>query len=131
MFRGKNKYKAKPCRGFPSRLEASLYDLLSLREKAGEIRNIRRQHVVVLQDGPKDVRINWKIDFSAEVAPDWHLELFEAKGIQTADYKIKLKLYKKNPPAPLEIYFGSYRKRDGESCVVPKLVERVEKKRAA
>lgn len=107
MFRA-NKYNAKPCRGFPSKLEAAVYDILILREKSGEISDIKRQQTVVLQEGSRDVRIAWKVDFS--FVKKTELVYAEAKGIETMDYRLKLKLWRKNPPATLEIYKGDYRR---------------------
>jgi hypothetical protein len=107
--RYRQKYNAKPTNGFPSRLEAALYDQLLLKEKLGEIRNIKRQQSVVLQEGGKDQRIAWKVDFSAEEAPLWRVAYFEAKGVETLDYRLKLKLWRAKRPAPLEIWKGTYR----------------------
>lgn len=94
--------------GFPSKLEASVYGILQARELAGEITNIKRQQVVILQDGPREVKIDWKLDFSYERVSDDVLCYVEAKGFETEDFKLKLKLWRKNPPAPLEIYKGHY-----------------------
>jgi hypothetical protein len=116
--RFKSKYNAKPTNGFPSKLESALNDLLQLRAQAGEIRNIKRQQSVVLQEGGKDQRIAWKVDFSAEESPLWRVVYFEAKGIETADYRLKLKLWRAKRPAPLEIYKGTHR--------YLKMVERIE-----
>lgn len=113
----RNKYKAARTNGLSSKLESAVYDLLKLREKAGEIKDIKLQQTVVLQEGGKDVRIAWKVDFSFINKATEGLEYAEAKGIETGDYRIKLKLWKKNPPAPLEIWKGDYRR--------PKLVEKI------
>lgn len=93
-----------------------MYGILQLRERAGEISDIKRQQTVVLQDGPREVRITWKVDFS--FIEKGELVYAEAKGVETADYKLKLKLWRKLKPAPLEIYKGHYRR--------PVLVERIE-----
>jgi hypothetical protein len=105
-----NKYKAKRTDGFPSKFEAAVYYLLVLREKTGEIKNIKRQQTVVLQDGPREVRITWKVDFSFEICATGKTGYAEAKGFETADYKLKLKLWRANPPARLEVYKGNYKK---------------------
>lgn len=122
MIFSRNKYKAKPTNGFPSKLESAVHDILLIRQKLGEIKDIKRQQSVVLQDGPKEVRINWKVDFSFEErignTTSFKLVYAEAKGIETMDFKIKLKLWRKKIPAPLEIYKGDYRR--------PKMVERIE-----
>jgi hypothetical protein len=99
-----NKYNATRADGFPSLLERSVYMMLLERERSGEISDIKRQQAVVLQDGPKDVRIVWKIDFS--FVRNGRVEYAEAKGLATNDFVLKLKLFKKNPPSRLEIWRG-------------------------
>ena len=101
-----NKYGAKRVDGFPSMLERSVYMILLARERAGEISDIKRQQAVVLQDGPKDQKISWKVDFSF-IKNDvrWYCE---SKGIETNDYILKLKIWRKTKPAPLEIRKGSH-----------------------
>ena len=115
-----NKYNAKRIDGFPSMLERSVFMILLARERDGELTNIKRQQRVVLQDGDKDVLIAWKVDFSAEVVATKETIYIESKGIETNDYVLKLKLWRKNPPATLEIWKGSHAK--------PYLHERIEKK---
>lgn len=117
--RRKNKYRAKrTADGFPSKLEAAVWALLLAREKAGEIKNIQRQATVVLQDGPREVKITWRLDFSFERKSTGATEYVEAKGMETETYRLKLKLWRKNPPAALEIWKGDYRR--------PALAERIE-----
>lgn len=107
----RNKYKAvRTANGFPSKLEAALYDLLLLKEKAGEITNIKRQHSVVLQDGPKNQRIAWKVDFSYLDLSLNETVFAEAKGVRTNDFLLKLKLWRKLKPYTLLIYGGSYKR---------------------
>lgn len=120
MFRRRsrfNKYNAKrTANGFPSKLEESVYNMLKLREAAGEISDIKRQQVVVLQEGDKDTKINWKVDFS--FLKNGVRCYAEAKGVETGEYVLKLKLWRKLKPAPLEIWKGSYQR--------PYLAERIE-----
>ena len=115
FYKNRNKYGAKRTNGFPSKLESAVYDILCLRERAKEICDIKRQQAVVLQDGAKDVRISWKIDFAFTNKKTGKLIYCEAKGIRTNDFILKLKLFRKNPPADLEIWQGDYRR--------PKLIE--------
>jgi hypothetical protein len=114
---GKNKFKAKSGNGFASKLEEAVYNILLLRERAGEISDIKRQQSVVLQDGPQDERITWRIDFSFFDKQKNKTVYCEAKGVETSDYKIKLKLFKGQKIGDLEIYKGHY--------MSPKLVEKV------
>lgn len=111
MWRGKSKYKAKrTADGFPSKLERAVFFKLKDREVLGEITDISRQSVVVLQEGDKDTRINWKVDFSFIEKATGRKCYAEAKGIETADYKLKLRLWRKLKPAPLEIWKGSWQR---------------------
>lgn len=101
-----HKYGAKATNGFPSKLESALNDLLVLREKAGEISELKRQQTVVLQDGPSDVRIAWKVDFS--FIENGELCYAEAKGIETGEYILKLKMWRYQRPHKLYIFKGSH-----------------------
>lgn len=138
--RGANKFGAsKTADGFPSLLERAVFFKLKDREVLGLVRNIERQQTVVLQEGRRDTRIALKVDFKFEEAlwPDaekidverrtitlgpvkWRVVYAEAKGFETKDWKIKLKLWRAKMPAPLEIWKGNWRS--------PKLAERIETK---
>jgi len=102
-FSKKNKFGAKRTNGFPSRLESAVFDHLKIREGAGEIADIKRYPSVELQGG-----IRWKVDFSFVEIASSKLVYAEAKGVATADYRIKLRLWKSDPPARLEIWKGKY-----------------------
>lgn len=107
-FRSFNKYNAKRVNGFGSRLENAVYELLKLREKNGEISEIKCQQKVVLQDGPSDVRIAWNVDFS--FIKGGRLWYAEAKGVECGEYKLKLKLFRFKKIAPLEIWKGTWQR---------------------
>lgn len=116
---GTSKYKAKPADGFASKLEKAVYVMLRDRETLKMISDLKRQQTVVLLDNSdKSKRITWKIDFSYINKETCLVEYLEAKGFKTNDYLLKLKLYRANPPAPLEIWGGSWRR--------PKFIERIE-----
>lgn len=105
----KNKFNAvKTSGGFSSKLEAAVYNLLKLREKSGEISEIKQQQTVVLQDGPRNTRITWRVDFSFYDLKTGQTTYAEAKGVETQEYKLKLKLWRKLKPANLEIWKGNY-----------------------
>lgn len=112
------KYKQTRSEGFPSKMEAAVYEYLQKREFLGEITDIKRQQTVVLQDGAPDVKIQWRLDFSFVHKASGEVVYAEAKGFATPEYKLKLKLWRKNPPAALEIYGGRYDRFN--------LVERIE-----
>ena len=100
-----HKYGAKKTGdGFPSKLEAAVYQMLCLREKAGEITNIRRQQVVRLSRA----QINYKVDFSYDI-PDGSTIYVEAKGMPTPEWKLKARLWEHYGPAPLEVWMGTYK----------------------
>jgi hypothetical protein len=103
----KNKYNAKrTADGFPSKFEAAVFQILLLRERAGEIRGIRRQHCVDL-----GYRIRWKIDFSFTDVDSGRTVFAEAKGFPDQVYKMKLKMYRNGAGEhKLEIWKGTWRK---------------------
>jgi hypothetical protein len=116
---GYHKYKAKRTDGFPSKLEAAVYGKLLEREKFGLIKNIKRQQVVTLINCDHcGTRMTWKVDFSFE--ENGRTVFCEAKGIETDDYKRKVKQWRESPPARLEIWKGIYKN--------PKLIEVIERK---
>lgn len=100
---------AKRTNGFPSKLESAVFDILTLRERAGEITDIKRQQVVELQGGGRDTRITWRLDFSYTDVTNGKTVYVEAKGFEEQIYKRNLKMWRFNPPAKLEIYKGSYK----------------------
>jgi len=96
---------------FGSKLEAAVYNILLIREKAGEIKNIKMQDAIILKekcqecgDGP----VSWKVDFSFIDSKSGEKIYCEAKGIETSDYKRRKRHWKKHPPAKLEIWKGAY-----------------------
>jgi hypothetical protein len=88
---------------FASKLEAAVYQILKLREKAGEIEIVNHQdHVYLTQ-----ARINYIPDFRIF---DHKLDDFvwvEAKGFETPEWRIKKKLWGYYGPGHLQIYRGS------------------------
>lgn len=90
---------------FMSKLEAAVYDILYLYQKAGDITNLQTQKRVYFL---KDPDIYYIPDFYFErngVA--WYAE---AKGFETDIWKIKKKLWVHFGQGPLEIYGGSYQR---------------------
>ncbi len=105
----RNKMGSVKTRGFASKMEAAGYDMLKVRELTGEITDIKCQQSVTLAEG-NGLKLKWKIDFSFIVKATGQLEYLEIKGFETQHYRMKLKLYKMNPPAPLTIVKGTHRK---------------------
>ena len=108
-YGNKNKFGAKKTicslgHPHPSGLECSVCEIHILREKAGDIRNLKWQHTVLLDYG-----IKWKVDWSYEQGPDWVLSFSEAKGAEDRGYKLKLRMWKAGcGPGTLEIWKGSH-----------------------
>jgi len=108
-FGRKNKYRAtRTDDGFSSKLEKAVFIKLKDREVLGLIKDIKRQQTVELQGGGRDTRITWRVDFSFVNVANGALEYAEAKGVETNDYLIKLKLWRGNPKHALEIWKGHY-----------------------
>ena len=95
---------------FPSKLEASVYKLLLMRQASGEISDTKLQQAIVVKDRCPhcgDGPIVWKIDFSFTY--NGQTAYAEAKGVATASYIKRLRLFKKNRTERLEIWKGSWR----------------------
>lgn len=90
-------------RSFASKLEASVYALLLLREKAGEIAEIECQVQVALTAAG----IIYKPDFRFIRTADARACFAEAKGFETPEWRIKLRLWKVYGLGPLELWKGS------------------------
>lgn len=116
-----NKYNAVRSNGFGSKLESAVYQLLLLRQKAGEIKDINQQVSVDLTCG-----IRWKVDFSYYEKRLKKTAWVEAKGCETERYRMCLKLWRGgHGPGTLLIYKGSYVKPTLVDIVVPRALERI------
>ena len=118
----KHKYGARKTRckflnhEHPSGLEAAVCDILSLRVKANDIRNLKYQHTVEL-----DYSIRWKIDWSFEQSPHWVLTFAEAKGKETDDFSFKLRMWKNGcAKGPLEMWRGTWQRPVLTEIIMPK-----------
>lgn len=112
-----NKRTGKGAEGYDSLLEERVGSDLYLREKAGEISNIRRQVTVVLQEGSNKERIAVKIDFVAFDETAKKDFAIEAKGCSTPRWSLCLKLWRVLKPMKLEIWGGTHKS--------PRLIETV------
>lgn len=95
-----NKKTQRDGRSFASKLEAELYDLLRLRELAGEIQFLKCQVQVHLTDA----RIIYKPDFSYLNLVKNRNEWAEGKGFETPEWRIKRRLWMHYGPGPLLVY---------------------------
>ena len=102
----RNKFNAIRASGMGSKLEQSVHQILLLREKSGEIKDIRKQDCVDL-----GFKIRWKVDFSFTDCKTRKRVYCEAKGFETRDYRMYLKLWAGGQgPGKLEIWKGSYQR---------------------
>lgn len=96
-----------------SQLECSVRQLYELRQKAGEIRDLKFQQSVHLTCG-----ISWRVDFSFYDIKAHRRMWGEAKGLEDRRYQICKKLWAGGfGPGWLEIWKGHWR--------APRLVELV------
>lgn len=100
---------------FGSKLEASVFDVLDLRMKAGEIISIQVQDSVYLTDAD----ILYKPDFKVTLS-DGSYVWVEAKGFKTPVWAIKKRLWKVYGPGVLEVWEGSHLKPKLTEVIVPK-----------
>lgn len=105
--------------GFPSKLEEAVYGELMMRELAGEIRDVRRQHAFRFPCGP-----SWKIDFSFIECATGDTVYCEAKGAEMETYRLKKNMYSGCPvlehAGKLEIYKGDHRRPTLVETIHPK-----------
>lgn len=101
---------------FDSKLESAVHDLLLLRERAGEIKNIKQQVNIHLTLA----KILYQVDFSHEDCKTGQEEYTEAKGFETAVYRIKRRLWLWYGPGKLTVYKGSYSKPFIDEVIIPK-----------
>lgn len=103
-------------RSLASKLERSVYDLLCLMEKGGLIRDLQCQKSVSLTDA----KIQYIADFTFFDLKKDRQVWAEAKGFETAVWKIKKRLWKHYGPGPLEIWCGNHLKPFLAETVIPK-----------
>ncbi|TXH43498.1 MAG: DUF1064 domain-containing protein, partial [Desulfurellales bacterium] len=111
----KNNRVKTPGQSFDSQLEAAIHQMLLLRERAGEIKNIRSQVTLRLTLA----KIGYRVDF---VATDCKTGLdfgIEAKGFPTEVWNIKKRLYRFYGPFRLEIWTGSHNNPKLTEIIVP------------
>lgn len=90
-------------RSFDSKLEANVFEMLRLRELAGEITEIKQQVNVHLTKA----RILYKPDYSYIDCETQETIYVEAKGFETPVWRIKRRLWKCYGPGPLMVYRGA------------------------
>lgn len=118
MFKAKYKNKKVHHAGysFASQFECAVFNLLLLREKAGEIRDIQCQDHIYLTEA----RICYIPDFKFVDLQTNNFAWAEAKGFETDVWKIKKRLWEHYGPGRLEIYKGNAKKVFLKETVIPK-----------
>ncbi len=101
---------------FSSKLEAAVFQLLQLREAAGEIKDIKVQDSVYLTNAKIQYIADFKFTYCESGDDGWA----EAKGFANEKWPIKRRLWISYGPGILEIYKGTWQR--------PELVEKINPK---
>ncbi len=100
---------------FASKLEAAIYQILKIRERAGELKVLQTQDHVYLSDA----RIGYIPDFKCLDLVTKEEFWVEAKGFENDVWPIKKKLYKFYGPGKLEVWKGTYLKPFLHEIIIP------------
>lgn len=107
-----------------SKLEKSVGEMLRLRELAGEIKELREQvRVQICCDDPGcpgSQKIHSIVDFAAIDAKTGEEIFFEAKGLETTDYRIKRRLWLHHGRGQMEVWAGTYARPRLKEILEPK-----------
>lgn len=100
---------------FDSKIEASYYEHLKQLEQQGIISEFLMQKEYIVfegytKDGKKVLPIKYKADFEVHY-PDNRIEVIDIKGFETADFKLKKKLFEYRFPFKLKLL--TFSKIDG------------------
>lgn len=103
----RHKFGAQKCevagQSFASKLEAAVFQILKLLEKACELTVLQCQDHIYLTEA----RILYIPDFKCQ-APDGMIFWVEAKGFVTPEWRLKRRLWEFYGPGDLWVYEGSY-----------------------
>lgn len=113
----RHKYNAKRTvyegKSFPSRLEASVYALLRLQERAGEISELECQPTVYLTKA----KISYKPDFM--FIKDGETCYGEAKGKECDRFRLIKRLWAFYGPGPMYLYKGRAERPHLDKVIIP------------
>lgn len=119
MWQRKNKFNRTKVKKlgytFDSKLESAVHDILLLRERAGEIKEIKQQVNVHLTLA----KILYKPDFSYVDCATGETVYVEAKGFPGPIFNLKKRLWKFYGDGKLEIWKGTYQKPYLDEIVIP------------
>lgn len=101
-----SKYRSVRVGNFGSKLENAVHNVLLNRQDAGTLTDIKCQQKVYLTEA----RILYIVDFSfTDMSTKLGVTRYcEAKGFETAVWRIKRRLWEFYGPGPLEVWAGSY-----------------------
>lgn len=102
--------------GVPSKLEAAVMAEYKLRQKAGEIRELKHYETVELTLA----KLKYKTDGSYVDCVTGVKCFIEAKGAECYPWKTYRRLWPFYGPGPLDIWRGSYKNYELEEVIVPK-----------
>lgn len=104
---------------FASALEAQVYAQLKFREKIGDIKEL------VIHPSFQLTRfVRWKPDFKYFCLKRNQTIVAEAKGVNTADFLVKLNLWKEFGKHVLEIYRGSWKRPFLAETITPETLQK-------
>jgi hypothetical protein len=103
---------------FPSKLEAQVFQILSLEVTAGIMRDLVRQPQTRLTLA----QIGYKPDFKYTSCVTGEEIFVEAKGVETESYLLKKKLWKFYGPGKLIVYKQSHRGPYIDEMIEPEVV---------
>lgn len=93
---------------FDSQIEARYYAQLKWLQRAGEIKRFERQPRFILQEagttpsGVKYSKIEYVADFKV-IRKDGTVEIIDVKGVETAVFRLKKKLFMARYPWPISL----------------------------
>lgn len=114
-----SKYGNQKSGGFSSKLEHAVYQILKLRERAGEIKILRTQENIQLTKAG----IIYIPDFTCEYLPTGGPLFVEAKGFEGPRWPTIKKLWKHYGLGPLEIWKGSHLRPVLAQTIIPEGTE--------
>lgn len=107
-----------------SKLEASVCNIIALRERAGELVHLGHEvHVCIC--GPighvcgSRSKIQYVADFRCKYAASGEELLIEAKGFESETWRLKRRLYMHHGAHPLEIWGGSWQNPSLTETIIP------------
>lgn len=100
---------------FGSKLEASVYQVLKMRQKAGEILSIQPQGHECMTSG----KIEYIADFKCTL-PNGEFLWIEAKGFANEKWPLKKRLWRHWGPGVLEIWAGTHVRPVLIETIIPK-----------